>query len=99
MPVKHLRNIKENYQAQQNKEGYLSDHIVHPYLGFTHIPDENYNEFGFEGENPIIKKKYNSLNVCITGGSVAKQLMQVSGLEIIRGLNSLPEFKEKKINL
>ncbi len=81
------------------KEEYLSEHIVHPYLGFVHEDSDNYNSFGFPDAQPILRRSDSVINICITGGSVAKQLYQFSGKELIRLLQHEPAFAKKKINL
>lgn len=95
-----VKNIAENSQQEQlQDEGYLSEHILHPYLGFIHKPDNNYNEFGFLSQNPVLTKTDTTINICLTGGSVAKQLFQFSGDEIKYQVSQINEFTGKKINL
>jgi len=85
--------------VKENRDGYLSEHIVHPYLGFIHTSDSYYNEYGFPLNPPILKSSDSTINICITGGSVAKQLFQFSGDDLIHQLNSYPRFSNKKIKL
>lgn len=93
--------VQESIQGENNqsKEGYLSGHEVHPYLGFIHSPNGYFNDYGFPGPEPVLKKTDSTINVCITGGSVAKQLYQQSADELIDGLKKIPEFSGKKIQL
>lgn len=81
------------------REGYLSEHMVHPYLGFVHQPDHYYNAYGFPADTPLPIRSGNMVNVCITGGSVAKQLFQFSGDELKTRLKALPIFHGHEINL
>jgi hypothetical protein len=80
-------------------EGYLGDHILHPYLGFVSIPHSNYNEFNLPGIDPLTKKSADVLNIVIMGGSVAKDIYSYTGERIIKNLKKLAPFKDKKINL
>lgn len=80
-------------------DGYLGDHILHPYLGFVSIPHSNYNEFNLPGTNPIIKKAPGKLNVVIMGGSVAKDIYSHTGKRIIENLKKSNVFAGKEINL
>lgn len=84
-------------EGQQNE--YLGDHILHPYLGFVSIPHPNYNEFNFPGIDPLTKKHDELVNICLMGGSVAKDLYSYSGEQIISNLKKSSKFKNKKINL
>lgn len=83
----------------ESAESYLSEHIVHPYLGFIHHPNDYYNKYGFPAGDPMLVNENNSVNVCIMGGSVAKQLFQVSGEYLIEKLKLYPSFTGKTINL
>ena len=92
-----VNSMNDSTTGQQ--EEYLSEHIVHPYLGFVHEASDNYNSFGFPDAPPILKRSDSVVNICITGGSVAKQLCQFSGKELIRLLQNEPAFTKKEINL
>lgn len=81
-----------------NTDGYLGDHILHPYLGFVSIPHSNYNDFNLPGINPITKKSPDKLNVVIMGGSVAKDIYNHTGKRIIENLKRSDVFAEKEIN-
>ena len=65
-------------KGEENSESYLSEHIVHPYLGFIHNPDEQYNQFGFPSERRAL---------LIESGKFLKIGAVVSGL---RSSNTLP---------
>lgn len=80
-------------------EGYLGDHILHPYLGFVSIPHSNYNDFNLPGTNPITKKALDKLNVVIMGGSVAKDIYSHTGKKIIENMKRSAVFAGKEINL
>ncbi|MCB2220134.1 MAG: hypothetical protein KQI35_07035 [Bacteroidetes bacterium] len=79
--------------------GYLGEHLLHPYLGFVSIPRAGYNQYGFPGPDPITQKDDQTLNICITGGSVAKQLYQFTKDRIKTNLQNHPAFKNKKIHI
>jgi hypothetical protein len=79
--------------------GYLGEHLLHPYLGFVSIPRAGYNQFGFPGPDPITRKDDQTVNICITGGSVAKQLYQFTKDRMIRSLQQHDAFKNKKIEI
>lgn len=79
--------------------GYLSDHILHPYLGFVGIPAEGYNEFCFPGESPIVKHSKDTINICLMGGSVAKQLYRFSMELLINDLKKSSIFKGKEFRI
>lgn len=82
-----------------NESAYLGEHILHPYLGFVHTPDDNYNDYCLPGIDPITKKSSNQLNVVLMGGSVAKDLYTVSGDRIKQQLENSGKYKDKKVNL
>jgi hypothetical protein len=86
-------------QKNNNPDGYLGDHILHPYLGFVSIPHPNYNAFNLPGENPVIKKTPDALNVVIMGGSVAKDVYTYTGERIQQILRTSKSFEHRKINL
>lgn len=102
-----LKSLEEYSKTEENPagkndtlyDGYLSEHVLHPYLGFVHREESGYNDFGFYKDPPITKRTDSTINICITGGSVAKQLLQISRDELISLLNGHPSFKNKKINL
>ena len=49
-------NAKNGNVEEESVDGYLGDHILHPYLGFTGIPEESKNQFCFDGPDPISKR-------------------------------------------
>lgn len=81
------------------KEKYLGNHILHPYLGFVSVPRDNYNRFCLPGDEPIVKKSKDTLNVCLMGGSVAKELYQRNKQDLINALNKIPKFSSKTIRV
>lgn len=97
--LKDLRDTDTIKTANTAADNYLSEHILHPYLGYVHQPDEYYNNYGYPMQDPLLKRSGEVLNVCLTGGSVAKQLFQESGEEIRNQLQNIEKFKNKKINL
>ena len=82
-----------------NTDGYLGDHILHPYLGFVSIPHPDYNEFNLPGINPLTKKSPDKVNIVIMGGSVAKDIYSYTGDRIIQNLKRSKDFENKEINL
>jgi hypothetical protein len=78
---------------------YLGDHLLHPYMGFVGVPRPGYNRFGFPGDDPVLKKSDDQINVCLTGGSVAMQLFRLSGERIVELLEHDPLLVDKKINI
>jgi hypothetical protein len=89
----------EDKKTPSEQSEYLSDHILHPYLGFVSIPHDTYNDFCLPGIDPITKKSPECLNVVIMGGSVAKDLYSYSGDRIKQKLKELERYRNKKINL
>ena len=97
----------QNQYAEENEEDkgdnqeneYLGDHILHPYLGFVSVPKETYNRFCLPGSDPITKKSYDTINICLMGGSVAKALYQTSINKLIENLQKSEHFKEKEVKI
>jgi len=85
----------------EGQPSFIADHMLHPYAGFTNNPekDQNVNEYGFWGPDPIIKPENTDINICITGGSVALQLYQSSKQQLIDELQKSEFFAGKKINV
>ncbi len=94
-------NNKPNKGAQieAKNTNYLSDHILHPYLGFVGIPAEGYNEFCFPGHSPIVKHSKDTINICLMGGSVTKQLYRFSRARLINDLKKSSIFKDKEFRI
>ena len=88
-----------NDTIDTNEDKYISDHILHPYLGFVGTPRKSYNKFGFPGPDPITKVSEHTFNICITGGSVAKGVFEHSKDHFIEILQTQDFFKDKKINI
>jgi hypothetical protein len=78
---------------------YLGDHLLHPYIGFVGVPRAGYNRFGFPGDDPVLKKTENGINVCITGGSVAMQMFRYSKDRLAESLAKDPLFFGKEIKI
>ena len=91
------KDVKSNKNESENE--YLGDHILHPYLGFVNVPNKNYNRFCFPGADPITHKSADTLNVCLTGGSVALGLYNTSRDRIIERLKTSKYFKDKEIKI
>lgn len=79
----------------------LPGYIISPYFGYVLNPNkpikyvDTVNQFGFL-DNPIASKKQNTLNVVLTGGSVAFWIGRNNKTYIEKKLSNI--FK-KKINL
>ena len=93
---KEINNSKENKKPRNE---YLGNHVIHPYLGFVGIPQDNLNRFGFPGEDPITRKSGEKVNILLMGGSVAKQLYSNSKEKLIEHLKENQYFRDKKINI
>lgn len=83
--------------SRTDKNEYLGEHYLHPYLGYVHIPGGAYNIYGFLGADPLEQTDSNIVKICITGGSVAKQLFQNEEGYIVRKLLASSNFAGKKI--
>ncbi|HPE55374.1 MAG TPA: hypothetical protein P5514_11155 [Bacteroidales bacterium] len=97
--VESVTNQDSTIQLANDDGGYLGEHLLHPYLGYVSVPRSGYNELGFFGPNPILKKGDDVVNICITGGSVAKQLYQVAADRIKNNLEKDLAFSGKKVNI
>ncbi|MEZ5147756.1 MAG: hypothetical protein R2759_11970 [Bacteroidales bacterium] len=97
--VESVTNQDSTIQLANDDGGYLGEHLLHPYLGYVSVPRSGYNELGFFGPNPILKKGDDVVNICITGGSVAKQLYQVAADRIRNNLEKDQAFSGKKVNI
>ncbi|MFU8843122.1 MAG: hypothetical protein ACNA7V_04870 [Bacteroidales bacterium] len=88
---------KDSLNGHQGQ--YLGDHLLHPYMGFVGVPRTGYNRFGFPGDEPILKRSNDQVNICLTGGSVAMQLFRFSKERITEYLALDPSLAGKKINI
>lgn len=82
-----------------HQEQYLGDHLLHPYIGFVGVPRTGYNRFGFPGDDPMLEKSKNGINICITGGSVAMQMFRYSKDRLASSLAKDPLLLGKEINV
>jgi len=86
-------------QDPQDQPRTKAYRLIHPYLGFVHEPDNSYNSFGFPGPEPLSTDRKDTIAVCLTGGSVAKLLYQISGDYLARKLEETGAFGNRKIKL
>ena len=99
-----LKSEWQSLQAEQsdnkNEDQYRKGlHVIHPYLGFVHRPGNAYNELGFLGPNPMESASEDVLNVCLTGGSVAKLVFELKGEYLSEKLQQLASANNKIIRL
>lgn len=73
--------------------------VLHPYLGFVALPRNDYNRFGFLGDDPLQADSKDCLNICLTGGSVAKGLYVSAKEYLIQELKRYPPWSSKKIRI
>ena len=85
--------------SEDNKGAYLGEHLLHPYLGYVHIPGDDYNAYGFPGPDPLKVSDSNTVLICITGGSVAKQFYQREKEYFIKNLKANSRFAGKEIKI
>jgi len=90
---------KDEKPVATGTDEYLGDHILHPYLGFVSIPQQNYNEFCFPGTNPVTKKADDRVHLVIMGGSVAKDIYSLTGERIINNLKKSDMFNGKQFDI
>jgi len=90
---------KSDKKNENRKDDYLGSSLLHPYLGFISIPYEDRNRFGFHGPDPITKASFDTINICLMGGSVALGLYGTSKDRIIKNLKQSDYFKSKKLNI
>ncbi len=91
------KDVEHSKKSAENE--YLGDHILHPYLGFVNVPNENYNRFCFPGTDPITRKSADKVNLCLMGGSVALGLYNTSIDRLIEKLKASKYFKDKEISI
>jgi len=77
----------------------LFTNLLHPYMGFTAAPVNDYNRYGFLGSDPLISPSDTLVTVCLTGGSVAKGLYVNAGDYLIGRLKQVPQWKDKSFSL
>jgi hypothetical protein len=81
------------------QDQYLGDHLLHPYIGFVSVPRDGYNRFGFPGDDPVLRRSEDVINICITGGSVAMQLFRFSKERISDYLATNLSSPGEKVNI
>jgi len=97
-PEENEENKGKNQEENRENE-YLGNHILHPYFGFVSVPKKGYNRFCFPGTDPITKKSFDTINICIMGGSVAGGLYSTSKSRLIENLKKSRFFKNKEIKV
>ncbi len=90
---------KTGRQGAKRQTQFKADRLIHPYLGFVHEPYNSYNSFGFPGPEPISSNLKDTIVVCLTGGSVAKLLYQISGDYLAGKLKEINAFNNKPVKL
>ena len=95
LPEKNATTEKNDNSENE----YLGNHILHPYLGFVNVPNDNHNRFCFPGIDPITKKSLRSVNICLMGGSVAMSIYGELKKQLIQDLAKASYFKDKEIEL
>ena len=90
---------------------FMRQHVLHPYLGFVRNPDlrrhvftsrvveEPVNEYGFFGPSPLEAGDAETVNVVITGGSVATDLYLRSSEVLRTELRQSPLLADKTIRV
>lgn len=94
-----LHQNNEDNNTTEQERNYFPNHVLHPYLGFVNTPSKHYNQYGFPGPSPITQKSNDTINICITGGSVAMGLYLSSSSTLIQHLKKIDRFKNKEIKL
>lgn len=80
-------------------EGYLSEHVLHPYLGYVSTPRTGYNRFGFKADDPLEPRSATDVHVCLTGGSVAMGLYPFLRKELTQSMQQVEAFKGKEVKM
>ena len=96
-----IRTIsEENLINETQQRQFMGIHVLHPYLGYGKNKEtrKQANDYAMIGPDPIVKKSANSINIAITGGSVANHFYGQSKL-FIEELKKYPKFKDKDINI
>jgi hypothetical protein len=90
---------------------FMRQHVLHPYLGFVRNPDverhvfssriveEPVNEYGFFGPSPLETGDAETVNVVITGGSVATDLYLRSSEVLRTELRKSPLLADREIRV
>jgi hypothetical protein len=87
--------------AQKTELDWMQNDVMHPYLGFVrnYQNEEIYNNLGFLGEETIYKRSPDTVIVGVFGGSVAWYVYEDGREYLKQRLQTIPEFKGKKIQL
>ena len=86
-----------NSGAEAN--AYLGGHILHPYLGFVSVPHEQYNRFALPGPDPVTPASKDTVNVFLSGGSVALGLFNSAAETLAQRLSEAEAYKGKHIRI
>lgn len=89
-PVGEADSSALAYDRSRAREGAIARAVIHPYLGFVHLPSDGQakslvtglpfdppcpiNRYGFMGDADLLKSGPDRFNVLVLGGSVANQL-------------------------
>ncbi len=90
---------EETVSPQETDTAEFFRNAIHPYLGFTSTPVNDYNRYGFLGHDPMTTRSGKTVNICITGGSVAKGLYTGAGQYLKERLQAHPAFRNKTLNI
>ena len=94
-------SIETEKEAQQQKlPGYVAGNMVHPYVGYVRNPEvgDHINSYGYQGIEPLVKRKRGQVNIAICGGSVAVQLWG-KHKDLVKALKQHEAFRDKKIQV
>jgi hypothetical protein len=92
--------VQQTDDAQaEPAEGYLSEHVLHPYLGYVSTPRTGYNRFGFKADDALEPRSATHVHVCLTGGSVAMGLYPFLRKELAQSMQQVEAFKGKEVRM
>jgi hypothetical protein len=91
---------RDGFVIGKDGPNYAGIHVLHPYLGFAKNKEvrRNANSYGLIGESPLLKKAPNTINVAITGGSVALQFFEQQKEYFKKKLAQSAKYRGQKIN-
>ena len=76
---------------------------IHPYLGYVLDREaggrREVNRFGFYGPDPLARPAADEVRVALTGGSVAVQLCDERGADLVEALSPLEGYEGKRIHV
>ncbi len=83
-----------------NANSYAGIHVLHPYLGYVKNKETRKfaNDFGMINESPIVKRDENTVNIAVTGGSVALAFFNTK-TKFLEELQKYEAFAGKKVNV